>query len=151
VGRQAVAIGHLVDASMTQSLDPQALGMSPHPEGGWYRRIYAHPDSVPTSRGDRLLSTCVSFLLLPGDVSAWHRIPSPELWLWQGGGSAELTLGGSGDRPTPETPLVLEPGGNVLVPPGVWQTTRPQTDQPVLVACLVSPGFDFEDFELLDR
>jgi predicted cupin superfamily sugar epimerase len=35
----------------------------------------------------------------------------------------------------------------VLVPAGVWQRTRPASDD-ALVSCLVSPGFDFDDFEL---
>jgi predicted cupin superfamily sugar epimerase len=122
--------------------------MEPHPEGGWYRRIWAHEDSIATDRGSRLLATCVSFLLLPGDVSAWHRVRSPELWLWQGGGVLELTLGGTGAAPAPDAPATLGPGGNLLVPADHWQTARPAGDEPVLVACVVAPGFDFADFEL---
>jgi predicted cupin superfamily sugar epimerase len=34
-----------------------------------------------------------------------------------------------------------------LVPAGVWQRTLPGTAD-ALVSCLVSPGFDFEDFTL---
>ena len=34
------------------------------------------------------------FLLRPGEESAWHRVASDELWLWQGGGPVELTVGG---------------------------------------------------------
>jgi predicted cupin superfamily sugar epimerase len=37
----------------------------------------------------------------------------------------------------------------VLVPAGVWQRTRPGAED-ALVDCLVSPGFDFDDFELAD-
>ena len=35
----------------------------------------------------------------------------------------------------------------VLVPAGHWQRTV-VADEDALVSCLVSPGFDFEDFEL---
>jgi uncharacterized protein len=35
-----------------------------------------------------------------------------------------------------------------LVPGGVWQTAAPATDEPVLVSCVVAPGFDFDDFRL---
>jgi predicted cupin superfamily sugar epimerase len=35
----------------------------------------------------------------------------------------------------------------VLVPTGVWQRTVPARHD-ALVSCLVSPGFDFDDFEL---
>jgi predicted cupin superfamily sugar epimerase len=30
----------------------------------------------------------------------------------------------------------------------VWQSARPTADEYVLVSCVVSPGFDFADFEL---
>jgi predicted cupin superfamily sugar epimerase len=36
-----------------------------------------------------------------------------------------------------------------VVPAGVWQRTLRGTED-VLVSCMVSPGFDFEDFEILD-
>jgi predicted cupin superfamily sugar epimerase len=38
-------------------------------------------------------------------------------------------------------------GHNLRVPGGVWQRTLPGEDE-ALVSCLVSPGFDFADFEL---
>ncbi|MFC7656628.1 cupin domain-containing protein [Pseudonocardia benzenivorans] len=34
------------------------------------------------------------------------------------------------------------------IPPGVWQTARLLGADPALVSCVVSPGFDFADFEL---
>jgi predicted cupin superfamily sugar epimerase len=36
----------------------------------------------------------------------------------------------------------------VLVPGGVWQAAAPAGDQPVLVSCVVAPGFDFADFRM---
>ena len=38
----------------------------------------------------------------------------------------------------------------VLVPAGTWQTARLLGTEPALVTCVVSPGFDFADFELAD-
>ncbi len=35
----------------------------------------------------------------------------------------------------------------VVVPAGAWQRTLPGDDD-ALVSCVVSPGFDFADFEL---
>lgn len=37
----------------------------------------------------------------------------------------------------------------ILVPAGVWQSAVPAGDQPVLVSCVVAPGFDYADFRLL--
>lgn len=130
--------------------DPVAWGMQPHPEGGWYRETWRHPQSVDTPRGPRALATSVSFLLLPGERSAWHRVASAELWLWQGGGPLRLTLGGDGDRPEPGRPILLTSGSQQLVPAGVWQSAEPAADRAVLVGCVVSPGFDFADFSLAE-
>jgi predicted cupin superfamily sugar epimerase len=129
--------------------------MQPHPEGGWYRETWRHASSVDTPRGSRPLATAVSFLLQPGERSAWHRVASDELWLWQGGGGVRLTLGGSGDEPcaaesVEAESVVLGVGGQHLVPADVWQTAEPAADDAVLVACIVSPGFDFADFTLAE-
>lgn len=124
--------------------------MIAHPEGGWYRETWRHASTVDTPRGPRSLATAVAFLLLPGEESAWHRVASDELWLWQGGGPVELMLGGSGPSPALESSLVLGPGGQGLVPANVWQSARPSDDRATLVACIVSPGFDFADFTLAD-
>ena len=35
------------------------------------------------------------------------------------------------------------------VPAGHWQRAEPADDAEVLLACLVTPGFDFADFTLL--
>ena len=133
------------------SLDPHALGMAPHPEGGWYRETWRHEQSTDTPHGTRSLATCVAFLLEPGQVSAWHRVTSAELWLWQGGGPVRLTLGGSGDAPaTGGEAVLLDVGGQHLVPADVWQTAEPAAGRATLVACIVSPGFDFADFTLAE-
>jgi len=128
--------------------DPAALGLARHPEGGWYRETYRSPMVVQTARGPRPLATSVTFLLLATEVSAWHRVASDELWLWQGGGPVQLSLGGSADRPALEQVIELGPGDQFLVPAGVWQSAQPAAGRPVVVGCLVSPGFDFADFEL---
>ncbi len=128
--------------------DPRALGMRPHPEGGWYRETWRHETTISTGRGDRALVTCVSFLLLPGESSAWHRVSSTELWLWQGGGPVLLTLGGADETPVPDFSCELGAGGQYLVRADEWQTATPVGDRATLVACVVAPGFDFADFSL---
>lgn len=130
------------------SIDPAALGMSPHPEGGWYREGWRHETTVQTPRGPRALVTCVSFLLQPGQISAWHRVSSPELWLWQGGGPMNVTVGGFDAHPVAEFTCELREGGQYLVRPDEWQSAAPVGEEASLVACVVSPGFDFADFTL---
>ncbi|MDT4933909.1 MAG: uncharacterized protein QOK11_1801 [Pseudonocardiales bacterium] len=136
--------------SSPPDLDPVALDMQPHPEGGWYRETWRHESTVATPRGERALATCVSFLLRPGDRSAWHRVASAELWLWQGGGPLLLTVGGFDDTPTADFSVQLREGGQYLVRADEWQTAEPASDRAVLVACVVAPGFDFADFALAE-
>lgn len=132
------------------SLDPEALSLQPHPEGGWYRETWRHPSSVETARGTRSLATCIAFLLQPGEHSSWHRVASDELWLWQGGGPMLLTVGGFESVPVAGFSCELREGGQYVVRAGEWQCAQPATDEASLVACVVSPGFDFADFSLAD-
>ena len=131
-------------------MTPEALDLKPHPEGGWYRETWRAPGSVATAHGDRSPATSILFLLEPGQRSAWHRVRSAELWLWQGGGTLLLSLGGSADKPSLVRTVVLGPGGVLqhLVEPGEWQAATPEGGQSVVCGCVVVPGFDFADFEL---
>ena len=130
-----------------------SLGLAPHPEGGWYRQTWASPVTVTLPDGRvRPTATLIHFLLPAGESSAWHRVASDELWLAHTG-SVSLELGGDGGRPEDATAVVvgvdLAAGerAQALVPAGVWQRTVPAAHD-ALVSCLVSPGFDFADFEL---
>lgn len=129
-------------------LDPLALGMQPHPEGGWFRETWRHESSLSTPRGERALATCIAFLLQPGQRSLWHRVASAELWLWQGGGPLLLTVGGFDDSPVADFSCELREGGQYLVRADEWQSAEPAADEPTLVACVVAPGFDYADFTL---
>lgn len=130
------------------------LGLDPHPEGGWYRRTYASGAEVDTENGRRPLATLIHFLLPPGETSAWHVVSSDEVWLWHGPGPLELQLGGTDDAPDQDGPVIAigsGPGRRMqgLVPAGTWQRTLPGPTE-VLVSCLVSPGFSFDDWRLAD-
>lgn len=131
-----------------------ALGLAPHPEGGWFRETWRTPDTLPAHGGTRSAATAIHYLLLDGEASRWHRVRSGELWLWQGGGPLVLSLGGTGERPRYDSDVLLGPdplAGHALqhlVEPGEWQAARPAAEAYALVACIVSPGFDAADFEL---
>ena len=64
-------------------------------------------------------------------------------------------LGGDGEHPSDVVSHRLGPdvashqSPQLLVPPGFWQAARPLGEEPVLVSCVVVPGFDFADFTLL--
>jgi predicted cupin superfamily sugar epimerase len=137
------------------------LGLTPHPEGGFYRETYRSSESVPgealPSRfaGDRAFSTAICFLLRSHERSALHRIASDELWHFYAG--APLTVHTIDDAGTHGMlHLGPEPASNqafqVVVPAGVWfGATVDRPDSFSVVGCTVAPGFDFADFELAVR
>lgn len=137
-----------------------SLGLQPHPEGGWYAETYRSRVVIPVSSlpagypGPRASATGILFLLNPGEESAWHRVRSDELWLHHRGGRLDLVLGGDGDEPVEKERVVVgsDPSAGealqALVPAGHWQRARPLDAEPVLVGCVVTPGFDFADFTL---
>lgn len=138
----------------THDYDPiEALGLSPHPEGGWYRRTYTAGDAIHTANGERPAATLIHFWLPAGEHSEWHLVASDEIWLWHGPGALELQFGGAGEKPVEGEIRTLAAVGTegahqqVLVPAGVWQRTLPGRES-VLVSCLVTPGFDFADWKL---
>lgn len=97
----------------------------------------------------RPTATLIYFLLPAGEVSACHRVRSDEMWLAHLG-SVTVELGGEGPVPDPGSASRVVVGPEqpqALVPAGVWQRTLASA-QDALVSCLVSPGFDFDDFEL---
>jgi predicted cupin superfamily sugar epimerase len=125
-----------------------ALDLAPHPEGGWYRRTWTSDVVVGTPAGPRPSATAVLYLL--EDVSRWHRVRSTELWCWHRGSAIVLRRGGSGAAPVAAVEVRLDAGSpQLVVPAGQWQTARLLGSEPALVTCVVSPGFDFADFELL--
>ncbi|MFF3314621.1 cupin domain-containing protein [Streptomyces sp. NPDC003035] len=144
------------EASRTSELVAR-LGLEPHVEGGWFRRTWVtEPQAVPDGYAEtRPFATGIYFLLHPGEVSRWHRVRAEELWLWHRGGPLILRLGGNGNAPEVTDVLVLGPEvehgeqPQVRVPAGVWQTAETKGAEPVLVSCVVVPGFDFQDFEML--
>jgi predicted cupin superfamily sugar epimerase len=156
-------------AALTPSSPPPlaaALGLTAHPEGGWYRQVWRAELLLPASAlptgysGPRPVATSISYLLGPGERSRWHRVRSAELWLWQGAGPLRLRLGGRAEQPEPTdaADVVLgpasleEPGPGYalqhVVAPGEWQSAEPAAAGPTLVACVVAPGFAWPDFEL---
>lgn len=126
------------------------LGLSAHPEGGWYREIHRSQASLgtpPGYPGDRVALTAIHFLLADGEFSAFHRVRSEEVWVHLCGAPIELVT--LGDAPTVRIVAPVTGGGDALavVPPGCLQAARPLGGW-ALAACLVAPGFAFADFEI---
>lgn len=151
----------------THTLDKTAeywirqLNLEAHPEGGFYKRTYqsneaVHDDELSVEfSGTRYLSTSIYFLLRSQDVSHFHRLKSDEIWYYHGGSS--LTVHVIHEDGTYEA-IQLGPDlerGEVLqavVPANsIFGSTVKESNTYALVGCMVSPGFDFADFELFAR
>lgn len=137
----------------------EQLELAPHPEGGWFRETFRSEVTVRVERGGvavtRSAATMINFFLPAGAASAWHLVTSTEIWIWQGPGPIILQLGGSGDQPGDPETIRLGPDfaagdrPQLIIPAGVWQRTSP-AEQDALASCMVSPGFEFDDFRLSD-
>jgi len=142
------------------------LGLEPHPEGGYFRETYRSATTVATERGPRAASSAIVFLVTAERPSRFHRLASDELWLYQGGAPLELWMLESGAPPRRVVLGGVRTGGDARlvarVPARVWQAARAapapagaaraSSDSPwTLVSCVVTPGFDYDDFELARR
>ncbi len=120
-----------------------ALGLEPLPlEGGLFRRTYTGPEA-----------TAIHFALIGDDFSALHRLTSDEVYFHHAGAplrillidpdhaAHEVLIGsdvGAGQQPQFAVPAHWWQGSSV---DGAW----------CLVSTVVTPGFDWSQFELGDR
>ena len=137
----------------------ERLGLAAHPEGGWYRETFRsetmfEKDALPAGFPSRRCAmTSILFLLRTGECSAWHRVRGEELWIHQGGDELRLAYRETmDDEPVHTRCIGLQPESapQAVIPAGWWQAARalPGPHGYALMACVVAPGFDFEDFEL---
>ena len=126
-----------------------------HPEGGFYKETYRSDHIIVNDKKEnRNVSTAIYYLLENEDRSLFHRIQSDELWFFHVGEPLEIvsiereqltttTLGN--DIAQDEFP-------QMRIPANTWFGARVKNAKGFsLVSCVVSPGFDFADFELAKR
>lgn len=137
------------------------LALKKHPEGGFYHEVYRSNELIQKQYlparylGDRCLSTSIYFLLSDDDFSAFHRVNSDEIWHFHAGTSLTLyVINPKGEL----TQIVLSNELNkesvlqYAIPENYWFAARVNDPQSyALISCTVSPGFEFEDFQLAKR
>jgi len=136
------------------------LGLQKHPEGGFFREVYRSDESVakaslPSRFPDkRSFSTAIYYLLNQADISTFHRIQQDEIWHFYEGSpvtvytlaSKRMTVFRLGDQPDKgQLPMLVIPRGTIFA------AELENKKSYALMGCTVSPGFEFEDFELLER
>ena len=157
--------------------------LQPHPEGGYYTRIYTAPHTITPhpatplppqyTQRPRPFATAIYFLLTTSQpLSHLHRIAGDELWFHVGGRpiavvelddsgeSGRVVLGRvedgyeayhcvSGGRWFGAELVVSESEGEGGG--GERQRGKQEDEEWVLVCCVVSGSFFFEEFELGNR
>ena len=134
------------------------LKLKSHPEGGYFKETYRSQTEIPNSclpetyTGRRNFSTSIYFLLTSEMFSAFHRIKQDEIWHFYDGSPLKLhIISNSGkyschhignDIFNNEIPQLTVFGGNWFAAEVI------QKNSYSLIGCTVSPGFDFDDFEL---
>jgi len=129
----------------------QPIDLQEHPEGGRFLEVFRSGTVVTRSDGQaRSALTHIYFSLDDGEVSRFHRVRSDEVWsLYKGDGLYLYTWDGSHSPPVRHELSDTSSSYCHIVPAGNWQAAEPIGDS-VLVGCSVGPGFEFEDFELID-
>lgn len=135
-------------ATLTAREAVQRLGLSPHPEGGWFVETF-RDNGGPNGRA---ASTAIYFLLEAGQVSRWHRVKdAAEVWHHYAGAPLKLSLapaqGGRAQDVILGPDLAAGQRPQAVCPRGAWQSAV-SLGEWSLCGCTVAPGFEFLAFEL---
>lgn len=139
----------------------QHLDLKPHPEGGFYKEEYrsnieVSTDDLPVGyKSSRRLVTGIYYLLRSNDISRMHRLRSDELWYFHAGSPITIhyidTEGKKHKHILGTHPEKAEKF-SALIPGGcLFCAEVHEPDSFSLVSCLVSPGFEFDDFEMFEK
>ncbi|HXT83376.1 MAG TPA: cupin domain-containing protein [Verrucomicrobiae bacterium] len=131
------------------------LQLKEHPEGGYYNEVYRSEKiiNLPEYKGPRNACTLIYYLLKGSQYSSFHKINSDEIWHFYAGSSLSLYILNSNLK-------VIKLGKNmdkgeifhIVIKSNSWFAAS--VDDPAsycLVGCVVSPGFDYHDWEIGDK
>lgn len=136
--------------------------LSPHPEGGHYKRTYCSSENVQQDAlpsyysSSHPISSAILFLLKSGEYSCLHRIHQDECWHFYHGSPLRLVM----LSPSSESQIICKEiilGNDYLngqypqfvIPGGWWFGATPlYTHSFSFIGCTVAPAFMFEDWEL---
>ncbi|MBD7984992.1 cupin domain-containing protein [Sporosarcina sp. Sa2YVA2] len=137
------------------------LGLLPHPEGGYYKATFSSEERTTDEQlsvdfeGTRKLYTSIYFLLTSDNISHFHRLKSDEVWYYHAGSSLTVhVIEEDGTYREIQLGMDLEKGEvpQALVPKNsIFGSSVKGDNNCSLVGCMVSPGFEFQDFELFTQ
>lgn len=137
----------------------EQLYLKKHPEGGYYNEVYRSgeiilPEHLPARyKSSRNFSTSIYFLLDGKQFSAFHLLQSDELWHFYDGCTViiyiinqkgELDIKRLGKKKDCELQVAIEKQN--------WFAAELEDKKSfALFGCTVSPGFEFDDFQIGSR
>jgi 5'-methylthioadenosine/S-adenosylhomocysteine nucleosidase len=155
---------HQLTADMESTADKliRELRLAPHPEGGFFYQTYKSENQVGVSvdhysENTRSAGTSILYLLKNENYSAWHRVKSDETWSYHLGGPIAIHMINPSSKQYQQVILgnPLSHEGSCLqftVPANIWfAASLHDSSEFTLVGCLVTPGFEYSDFDLANE
>ncbi len=137
------------------------LSLKPHVEGGFYSETYRSETYIPSrmvgldGKDTRHVSTAIYFLVTPETFSVLHRVKSDEIFHFYSGDPIEMIQidpQGNISRIIIGSDIMNGEQPQVLVPKDYWQALKLRDGGSWgLMGTTVSPGFEYEDFEIGSR
>jgi len=135
------------------------LQLKKHPEGGYYKEVYRSGERIlPTHlpkryKSSRNFSTSIYFLLEGRQFSSFHLLQSDELWHFYDGSSVLLyIINQKGELSVKKLGRVIDSELQITIEKQNWFAAQLEDKKSfALFGCTVSPGFEFEDFQLGKR
>ncbi|MCX7877620.1 MAG: cupin domain-containing protein [Ignavibacteria bacterium] len=129
------------------------LNLQKHPEGGWFREVYRSDEEIKQEHlpsrysGKRCHATSIYYLISENDFSAFHRLKSDEIWHFYSGSPVKIhTIDEEGNY---SSVTLGEDEFQFTIKRGLWFAAELSDKTSYsLAGCTVSPGFDFDDFEI---
>lgn len=128
------------------------LDLKPHPEGGHFKKIYQSATEINTPN-KRPLFTSIYYMLQANEKSLFHKIESDEIWYFHTGSIFELhMISRQGEH------IVKELGNKTencylqykVCAGTIFGGQVKDINSYSLLSCMVSPGFDYNDFALFN-
>lgn len=135
------------------------LQLIKHPEGGYFKEVYRSgerilPEHLPKRyKTSRNFSTSIYFLLEGNQFSAFHLLQSDELWHFYDGSSVLLyVIDKKGNLSLQKLGKSEDSNFQITIKKKNWFAAEVENKKSFsLFGCTVSPGFEFDDFNLGKR
>ena len=131
------------------------LNLTAHPEGGYFNENYRNSSELNIDEkysGKRNLATSIYYMLEYGQFSKLHRLKSDEIWYFHHGAPLKVHVFNNNLYQS----YVLGTNLNesqllqLIIPAGaIFGAEVLETNSFAILGCMVSPGFHFDDFEIL--